>query len=98
MVALNLSLPPARTCPDPSALTPGCSYCSVLQDALCPAPSCITRAFVEASLPPVRTCPDPSALTPGCSCLSVCQDALCPVPSRFCTPAPTVSVARRQCA
>src|SRR5271170_607193 len=70
MVALNASLPPARTCPDPSAQSPGCSCSSVWQDALCLAPSPSTRVLVEASLPPARTCPDPSAQSPGCSCSS----------------------------
>src|SRR5579871_4872422 len=59
-VLAETSLPPARTCPDPSALPPRCSCSSVCQDALCPTPSPSARVLAEASLRPAHPCPDPS--------------------------------------
>jgi hypothetical protein len=57
----NISLLPARTCPDPSPLLPGCSRSSVCRDAPCPTPSLAARVPDAASLLPARTCPDASS-------------------------------------
>jgi hypothetical protein len=46
-VLVDASLPPPRTCPDPSVQSPGYSCSSGWMDALYPAPSPIARVLVE---------------------------------------------------
>src|SRR5580700_1255023 len=75
----DASPPPARTCTDRSAPTPGYSCSLVWMGDLYPILPHTARVLVDASLPPARrTWPDRSALTPGCSCSSVWMDALLP--------------------